>query len=208
MVEVLQIVGDLRAWRSRSGWSPSPGVVGVRRVPCWPWLLGTAAFASLGLLLAGTLRAEATLAAANLVYLLLLAGGAVVLPSSSYGAFGEVARWLPSGALGDAMRRGLHRRPIGWASLAVPARRGPSVGAVPDRRGRSSGSDLRLGRWLRPLAWATLVANVVLVVTGRRGPADRLGPRLPDLAAVHRLVVHPARRAGRARGDRVRQPHS
>ena len=67
-------------------------------------VLGTAAFASLGLLIAGTLRAEATLAVANLVYLLLLAGGAVVLPTSSYGAFGDVARWLPSGALGDAVR--------------------------------------------------------------------------------------------------------
>ena len=67
-------------------------------------LLGTAAFASLGLLLAGALRAEATLAAANLVYLLLLAGGAVVLPATSYGGFGDVAAWLPSGALGDAMR--------------------------------------------------------------------------------------------------------
>ncbi len=43
-------------------------------------MLGTAAFASLGLFVAGVLRAEATLAAANLVYLLLMAGGAVVLP--------------------------------------------------------------------------------------------------------------------------------
>ncbi len=69
-------------------------------------VVGTAAFASLGLLLAGTLRAEATLAAANLVYLLLLAGGAVVLPRSSYGGFGDVLRLLPSGALGDALRDG------------------------------------------------------------------------------------------------------
>jgi ABC-2 type transport system permease protein len=87
-------------------------------------LLGTAAFASLGLLLAGTLRAEATLAAANLVYLLLMAGGAVVLPRSSYGGFGAVLRLLPSGALGDALRAGfLDGRPAllplvvlaGWA---------------------------------------------------------------------------------------------
>ena len=69
-------------------------------------VVGTAAFASLGLLLAGTLRAEATLAAANLVYLLLMAGGAVVLPRSSYGGFGDVLRLLPSGALGDALRDG------------------------------------------------------------------------------------------------------
>ena len=38
--------------------------------------LGTAAFAALGLFVAGVLRAEATLALANLVYLLLMAGGA------------------------------------------------------------------------------------------------------------------------------------
>ena len=90
-------------------------------------LLGTAAFASLGLLMAGALRAEATLAAANLVYLLLLAGGAVVLPASAYGAFGDVAAWLPSGALGEAMREafldGTDRRGatslvlLGWAAV-------------------------------------------------------------------------------------------
>ena len=39
-----------------------------------------AAFAALGLFVAGVLRAEATLALANLVYLLLMAGGGVVLP--------------------------------------------------------------------------------------------------------------------------------
>ena len=98
------------------GWSPTwsfAGVVGFLLA----LLLGTAAFASLGLLMAGTLRAEATLAAANLVYLLLLAGGAVVLPSSSYGGFGTVAQWLPSGALGDAMRAAFIDGSIAWSSL-------------------------------------------------------------------------------------------
>ena len=80
-------------------------------------LLGTAAFASLGLLLAGALRAEATLAAANLVYLLLLAGGAVVLPASAYGDFGPVASWLPSGALGEAMRAALGQGEVAWTRL-------------------------------------------------------------------------------------------
>src|SRR5699024_3342718 len=37
-------------------------------------LLGTAAFTALGLLLAGTLRAEAVLAAANIVWVLLMIG--------------------------------------------------------------------------------------------------------------------------------------
>ena len=61
---------------------------------------GTWAFASLGLFVAGVLRAEATLALANLVYLLLMAGGGVVLPTSSYGAASGVIQWLPSAALG------------------------------------------------------------------------------------------------------------
>ena len=82
------------------GWSPSISVVGLLPTV----LLGTAAFAGLGMLLAGTLRAEATLAAANLVYLLLMAGGAVVLPADAYGGLGDVVSWLPSGALGEAMR--------------------------------------------------------------------------------------------------------
>jgi len=82
-------------------------------------VLGTAAFASLGLFVAGVMRAEATLAAANLVYLLLLAGGAVVLPISAYGAFGDVVRWLPSGALGSAMRASLIDGAVAWRDLAV-----------------------------------------------------------------------------------------
>jgi ABC-2 type transport system permease protein len=115
VVEVLQIL-VLSLVALALGWSPSAGVVGaVGFVLAWP--LGTAAFVSLGLLLAGTLRAEATLAAANLIYLLLLAGGAVVLPSTSYGAFGSVAQWLPSGALGDAMRAAFIDGSIAWASL-------------------------------------------------------------------------------------------
>jgi ABC-2 type transport system permease protein len=97
------------------GWDPDPSLVGTFLAIA----LGTAAFASLGLFVAGVLRAEATLAAANLVYLLLMAGGAVVVPSAAYGAFGDLVRWLPSGALGDAMRDALIRDTIAWADLAV-----------------------------------------------------------------------------------------
>jgi len=84
-------------------------------------LLGTFAFASLGLALAGSLRAEATLAAANLVYLLLLAGGAVVLPSDAYGGAGHALTWLPSGALGEAMRAALTHGQVAGADLLVLA---------------------------------------------------------------------------------------
>ena len=80
---------------------------------------GTWAFASLGLFVAGVLRAEATLALANLVYLLLMAGGGVVLPPSSYGAAGTVVQWLPSGALGDAMRAALLDATLDGSALLV-----------------------------------------------------------------------------------------
>jgi ABC-2 type transport system permease protein len=115
VVEVLQLV-VLTGVALALGWSPSPGVVGIVGF-LLAAVLGTAAFASLGLLIAGTLRAEATLAAANLIYLLFLAGGAVVLPSSSYGSFGDVVRWLPSGALGDAVRLAFLDGAIGWSQL-------------------------------------------------------------------------------------------
>jgi ABC-2 type transport system permease protein len=108
-VAVISVVGLLL------GWSPADGVVGTFLA----LVAGTFAFAALGLLLAGVLRAEATLAAANLVYLLLLAAGAVVLPSSSYGAFGHVTEWLPSGALGDAMRHACLTGGVAWRDLAV-----------------------------------------------------------------------------------------
>ena len=46
-------------------------------------MLGTAAFGGLGLLLAGTVRAEITLAAANLVWLVLLFAGGIAIPLST-----------------------------------------------------------------------------------------------------------------------------
>lgn len=88
------------------GWSPAVTPAGLAGVLACV-LLGTAAFASLGLFVAGVLRAEATLAVANLVYLLLLAGGAVVFPTSSYGAAGVLLSVLPSAALGGGMRTAL-----------------------------------------------------------------------------------------------------
>ena len=114
LVEAGQIV-VISAVAFALGWSPDPHLLGALLAV----LAGTAAFAALGLFLAGSLRAEATLAAANLVYLLLLAGGAVVLPISAYGAFGDVVRWLPSGALGSAMRASLIDGAVAWRDLAV-----------------------------------------------------------------------------------------
>lgn len=85
------------------GWHPHGGV------GAFGWLavlavLGTAAFGSLALLIAGTLRAEATLAVANLVYVLLLVGGGLIVPLSRYGGAEHALKLLPSGALGQGLR--------------------------------------------------------------------------------------------------------
>ncbi|MDO4251811.1 MAG: ABC transporter permease [Rothia sp. (in: high G+C Gram-positive bacteria)] len=68
-------------------------------------LLGAAAFTALGLLIAGTVRAEATLAIVNMAWVLLAAGGGTLLPVSHYPApLEQLASILPSGALGTAFR--------------------------------------------------------------------------------------------------------
>lgn len=113
-VQAVQLVA-LGAVALALGWRPAPGGVPIALAAV---LLGTAAFTGLALLLAGTLRAEAVLAGANLLWLLLVIGGGIVLPTPS------LARFLPSGALGEAMRSALgHGGASGPAlvSLAVLA---------------------------------------------------------------------------------------
>jgi ABC-2 type transport system permease protein len=71
-------------------------------------LLGTLAFAGLGLLLAGTLRAEATLALANGLFLVCLMVGGIVLPVDHLPApVDSLARLLPASALADLFRAAL-----------------------------------------------------------------------------------------------------
>ena len=86
---------------------------------------------SLALLVAGTLRAEAVLAVANLLLLVLLAvGGRRRHPGEQLpGPMAHVALLLPSGALGEAMRETLlhgvaARRGRSWSSWAGPPRSG------------------------------------------------------------------------------------
>jgi ABC-2 type transport system permease protein len=77
-------------------------------------IVGSVAFSGLALLMAGTLRAEATLAAANLVYLVLLGIGGIVFPLTKFPASVRPAfRLLPSGALSDGLRAVL-RYGAGW----------------------------------------------------------------------------------------------
>ncbi len=87
-------------------------------------ILGTIALGSWGFALAGLLRAEATLAVANGIFLLLLFAGGIVLPTDRLpGPMAGVVQLLPSAALGDALRS-LLGAPSGasgvpWSELLV-----------------------------------------------------------------------------------------
>ncbi len=106
LIEVVQfaLLGGIAvgafAWAPGAG-SSAPIVVAAL-------LLGTLAFAGLGLLMAGTLRAEATLAGANGLYLAFLLVGGIVVPVDRLpGILADLARVLPAAALSDALRIGL-----------------------------------------------------------------------------------------------------
>jgi ABC-2 type transport system permease protein len=86
------------------GWKPGGDVAAA--IPAI--VLGTIAFSGLGLLLAGTLRAEVNLAAANGLYLLLLLLGGMLFPLSKLPAgWRDLAEALPAGALSDALHGAL-----------------------------------------------------------------------------------------------------
>jgi ABC-2 type transport system permease protein len=97
-VEIVQIV-LLVVLALVLGWDAHVRVAVVAAV-----VLGTIAFSGLGLLMAGRLRGEVTLAAANGLYLVLLLVGGMVVPLSELpGALRWVAELLPSGALAEAL---------------------------------------------------------------------------------------------------------
>lgn len=71
-------------------------------------LLGTSAFAGIGLTMAGTLRGEINLAAQNGLYLVLLLLGGIIVPMDKLPTpLRAVGHALPSGALADVMREAL-----------------------------------------------------------------------------------------------------
>jgi len=89
------------------GWRPAASAAAAASVPLL-LLAGTAAFSGLALLLAGTLRAEATLAGANLLYLVMLGLGGVLFPLTKFpAAVRPVLQLLPAGALSGGLRAAL-----------------------------------------------------------------------------------------------------
>ena len=135
-VVVLVAVAVALGWRPDGNWLLALAAV----------LLATVGFAGLGLLLAGTLPALTTLAAANGLYLVLLLLGGMVFPLDRLpGPLRAVAQLLPAAALSEALggALGVARRGAGPAlagAAGVGRRRarssppGPSAGS---RRPRS-----------------------------------------------------------------------
>jgi ABC-2 type transport system permease protein len=97
VIVLIAVAALVLHWKPGPAWSPALLVVAVA--------LGTLAFAGLGLLLAGTLRAEATLALANGLFLGFLMLGGIVLPVDHLPAFLQpIAAVLPATALADLLR--------------------------------------------------------------------------------------------------------
>ncbi|MFF1255934.1 MULTISPECIES: ABC transporter permease [unclassified Streptomyces] len=118
VTEVLQVI-LVTVIAFALGWSPHGNPLAVLLL----LVLGTAAFSGLGLLMAGTLKAEATLAAANLVFLLLLVGGGVIVPLDKFpDAARSVLDLLPISALSDGLRDVLqHGAAMPWGDLGILA---------------------------------------------------------------------------------------
>ena len=98
------------------GWDPNGGLVPALVL----LLIGTVAFAGIGLLMAGTLRAEANLAAANALFLGLLFLGGMAYPLDELpGALQAIAKLLPAAALSDTVRSVLSSQPFPTGQLVV-----------------------------------------------------------------------------------------
>ncbi len=106
VVEIVQMILLVGIATFALSWVAGPSL-------SWPLtvgalVLGTIAFAGLGLLMAGTLRAEATLALANLLFLVSLVLGGIVVPLDRLpGVVATVAEGLPAAALTQALSIGL-----------------------------------------------------------------------------------------------------
>ncbi|MGH2513569.1 MAG: ABC transporter permease, partial [Candidatus Limnocylindrales bacterium] len=106
VVELIQVVLLAGVAGLLFGWTPGAGASIAIFIAAFG--LGTLAFAGLGLLMAGTLRAEGTLAAANGLFLVCLLLGGVILPIDHLPSFlADLARILPASALSDSYRIGL-----------------------------------------------------------------------------------------------------
>lgn len=103
VIELVQVVLLVAIAAGVLGWRPPPTVSPALLVVAL--VVGTATFAGIGLAMAGRLRAEATLALANGLFLVFLLLGGIVIPIDHLpGALEAVARVLPAAPLADVFR--------------------------------------------------------------------------------------------------------
>ncbi len=105
---IISVIGLILGWRPR----PAPLTV---LIAVLIMVLAIATFSCLALLLAGRLRAEATLGLANLIYLIFAAGGGLVVAVDDYPSIIQpVLRLLPTGALGEGLRAAAAGTVLWW----------------------------------------------------------------------------------------------
>jgi ABC-2 type transport system permease protein len=105
---LLAIVATLLGWRPH--WTAASFGVALLAT-----LLAAGCFGALALLLAGRLRAELTLALANVIYVVGLAAGGLLIPVAHYPAV--IQPWLeflPTAALGESLRAGATGSVLFW----------------------------------------------------------------------------------------------
>jgi ABC-2 type transport system permease protein len=118
LIAVAQVLGLIAVAALGLGWRPGPdaSVLAVLAVLVTT-VVGAAAFAGLGLAIAGTLRPEAALVVANVLFLLAIGLGGALVPIGELPApVASVVRLLPVGALTDAFAAALGS----GAALAPP----------------------------------------------------------------------------------------
>src|SRR6185437_6719759 len=117
------------------GWNPGGGGPPAVAAALGAIVLGSTAFAGVGLFMAGTLRAEVNLAAANGLYLILLLLGGMIVPISKLpAAVQDIAKLLPAEALSAALHATLGSGAAppaeSWIVLAVWAVAAPAAAAL------------------------------------------------------------------------------
>lgn len=111
-VVVLLGTGIALGWSPGAAWSPVWLVVSLA--------IGTVTFAALGLLLAGALRAEATLALANGLFIAAMLVGGIIVPTASLPApMATVADLLPFASLTESLRAALGGAGDPWRPLTI-----------------------------------------------------------------------------------------
>ena len=120
VIEVGQIVALVGLAWLVFGWRP--GEDASAAVFVGAVLLGTAAFAGLGLAMAGSLRAEATLTLANALFLAFLLLGGLLVPADRLpDPLAQLSGLLPASALAEAFRAALGSDGDAGRSLVVLA---------------------------------------------------------------------------------------